>query len=70
MGEDAGVKFNEKQYEISKSEINKYLKALVASSIWQSTEFYRIVNEGDNVIERALKVLSDKNEYNRILGIK
>jgi carboxyl-terminal processing protease len=67
-GEDAGVKFNEKQFNISKSEILKIIKALVASDIWQTTEYYRIYNEGDVVIARALKVLGDDKGYNKLLG--
>jgi carboxyl-terminal processing protease len=70
MGEDAGVKYNEKQFGVSREFSLKILKALVANNIWQTTEYFRIINEGDIVIEKALKVLADKAEYNRILGIK
>lgn len=67
-GEDAGARYNEKQFAISKDEILKILKAQVAGNIWKSTEFYRIINEGDIVIEKAVKVLSDSQGYNKILG--
>jgi carboxyl-terminal processing protease len=70
MGEDAGVKYNEKQYAISKDEILKVLKAQVAYYIWQSSESYQIINEGDKVIEKALKVLSDNSSFNKILGFQ
>jgi carboxyl-terminal processing protease len=70
MGEDAGVKYNEKQLAVSKHDILKILKALVANDIWKSTEYFRIVNEGDKVIEKALQVLADKAGYNKILGFK
>lgn len=70
MGEDAGAKFNEKQWQVSKEELLKILKGWVANDIWQSTESYRIMNEGDKVIEKALKILSDKADYDRILGYK
>lgn len=66
--EDAGVKFNEKQYNVSKGEILKILKAQVANYIWQSTEFFRVYNEGDVVIAKALKVLGDDKGYNKLLG--
>ena len=66
--EDAGVKFNEKQFAISKNEILKILKALVAYDTWQSTEYYRIYNQGDIVIAKALKILGDDKGYNKILG--
>jgi carboxyl-terminal processing protease len=67
-GEDAGVKFNEKEYAISKPVILKILKALVANNIWQTSEYFQIINEGDEAISGALKVLADDKGYNRILG--
>jgi carboxyl-terminal processing protease len=67
-GEDAGAKYNEKEYAISKSEILKILKAFVANNIWQTSESSQIINEGDPAIARALKVLADEKEYNKILG--
>ena len=68
MGEDAGVKFNEKQFAVSRNEILKILKGLVANDIWQTTEYFRIVNEGDMVIAKALKVMGDDKGYNKLLG--
>jgi carboxyl-terminal processing protease len=69
-GEDAGAKFNEKQYEVSKSEILRIVKALVANNLWNTTEYFRIINDGDVVINSALKVLADTKKYNTILGNK
>jgi carboxyl-terminal processing protease len=66
--EDAGVKFREKEFAVSKGEILKILKALIANDIWQTTEYFRIINEGDVVIAKALKVLADEKGYNKILG--
>ena len=70
MGEDAGVKYNEKQFAVSKAEILKALKSFVAGDIWKTNEFYRIINEGDKVIDKALQILADKNTYNKILGFR
>lgn len=67
-GEDGGVKYNESEFELSKDEILKGLKALVASNIWKTNEYYRIANEGDIVIRKALQLVSDKGEYNKALG--
>jgi carboxyl-terminal processing protease len=67
-GEAEGVKYNEEQFNISKEEILLILKGLVASNIWQSSEYFQIVNSNDKVLERALKVISDKKTYNSILG--
>ncbi|MCJ7446336.1 MAG: S41 family peptidase [Bacteroidales bacterium] len=69
-GEESGVKYNESQYKISESEILTVLKARLANYLWQTNEFYRIINEKDIVIEKALKIISDKDAYDKILGYK
>jgi carboxyl-terminal processing protease len=69
-GEKAGVKYNEAQYKISESQILMVLKALVANNIWETNEYYRIINEEDHVLEKALEIISDKDTYNHILGYK
>jgi len=69
-GEDAGVKYVEEQFRKSEGEILQVLKALLANNIWQTNEYFRIINENDKVIAEALKVISDKNRYNKILGNK
>lgn len=69
-GEKAGVPYNESQFKTSESEILNALKALVASNIWQSNEYFRIVNENDPVIAKALKIVSNAAVYDKILGYK
>jgi carboxyl-terminal processing protease len=68
--EKSGVKYDEAQFSRSRDEILRILKGLVAANIWQSNEYYRIVNEDDVVIEKALRVISDKEQYNKLLGNK
>ncbi len=46
------------------------LKGLIASNIWQSNEYYRIINDDDVTIMNALRIVSDKTAYNKILGYK
>jgi carboxyl-terminal processing protease len=67
-GESEGVKYNEEQYNKSKDELLLILKGLVASNMWQTNEYFQIVNQNDKVIDKALKVISDKKVYNSILG--
>lgn len=69
-GEDAGVKFDENQYRHSEEEILMVLKALVASNIWQTNEYFRIINEKDAVIDKALQIINDGITYNKILGYR
>jgi carboxyl-terminal processing protease len=67
-GEADGVRYVEDQFTISKDEILLVLKGLVAANMWQSSEYFQIINENDKAIEKALKVISDKKSYNTILG--
>ena len=69
-GEAEGVKYNDEQFNKSKDEILLVLKGLVATNIWQTSEYFQIINQNDRVIEKALKVISDKKSYNTILGNK
>jgi carboxyl-terminal processing protease len=67
-GEAEGVKYDEAEFNISRDEILLVLKGLVATNLWKSSEYYQIINSNDKVIEKALKVISDKKSYNTILG--
>jgi len=69
-GEAEGVKFNEAQFNKSQSEILLIMKGYIASNMWKSSEFYQIINESDKVLGDALKLISDKNKYNSVLGIQ
>lgn len=68
--EDSGLKYNEEQFGRSKKEILMVIKGLVASNIWQSAEYFRIINQDDETLSTALKVISDKNNYRSILGYR
>lgn len=67
-GEAEDIKFNEEQFNTSKDEIMLILKGLVATNMWQSSEYFQIINVNDKVIEKALNIISDKKSYNTILG--
>jgi carboxyl-terminal processing protease len=69
-GESEGVPYDDAQFNISKDEILLILKGLIASNMWQVNEYYQVINQNDNVIDRALKVISDAKGYNKILGYK
>jgi carboxyl-terminal processing protease len=60
---EAGVKFNEKQYNRSKNYIRTQIKALVARSIYQkknkagqNNEFFKVIGESDDTYQKALKL--------------
>lgn len=68
-GEEEGVEFDEEQYKTSEKEILLILKGLIASNMWQTNEYFEIINTNDKVIDEALKVIRNKNRYNNLLGI-
>jgi carboxyl-terminal processing protease len=67
-GEAEGVKYNEAQYKRSEKEILLVLKGLLATNIWTTSEYFEIINVNDLVINKALQVISDKKQYDEILG--
>ncbi len=69
-GERNGVKFDTAQYDISAPEMLKVMKGLVARDLWDMNEYYRVVNQEDNAIDRALSILNDPVLYDRFLGYR
>ena len=51
------VAFNTKEYQHSKKNIAKILKAEIARQIWTEQGFYRTINPLDNELNTALKEL-------------
>jgi len=59
---------------LNEFEYNKYiktqLKALIANDIWDNTEYYKILNNEDQAVLKAVEVLNNKKEYAEILQSK
>lgn len=58
LAQEKGIDFKAAQFEKSKSEINKRVKAYIARNIWDDYGFYLVWNQKDPVIELSLKELS------------
>ncbi len=69
-GEKAGVKYVPEQYAVSAAEIGRVMKALVARDLWDTNEYFRVVNVDDPAVVRALAVLSDRQVSDRLLGYR
>jgi carboxyl-terminal processing protease len=67
-GESEGIKFNEAQFNKSKSEILLILKGLIATNMWNTSEYFQIINENDRVVDKALNVINDKKAYNSLIS--
>lgn len=67
-GERDGVKFNEEQYETSREYMRAIVKALLARDLFEMRSYYRVMNDLNPTYREALRVISDTEEYNRLLN--
>lgn len=65
--EKMGAKFDENQYNISKHQLLKILKGLVARDLWDMSEYYETVNQDDPTLLKAVNIISDRSVYNSLL---
>jgi len=57
-GEKANVTLkSEEERENSIDQIKLQLKALIARDLWEMNDYYKIINEGNHIVLKALKVL-------------
>jgi carboxyl-terminal processing protease len=69
-GEKNKVMFNQTQYDTSVQEMQRVMKGLVARDLWDMNDYYRVVNEDDYAILRALSVINDTVLYGKLLGYR
>lgn len=65
-GEKQGVKKDEKLLTLIIPEIKLFVKSLIARDLWNMTELYKISNEQNKVLNKAVKTLQD-GTYNKII---
>lgn len=68
MGKESGVEYNEEEYRKSEKYIGTILKALLASDLYDSSSYSRVVNEINPTYREGLRLINDKKEYERLLG--
>lgn len=57
MGQEAGVEFNEEEFQKSMPLLKLQLKALFARDLWDTEAYYRIINQSNESIAKALELL-------------
>ena len=63
--EDSTLKFNKEEYEMSKDLIALRLKSYLARNLWDTNEFYQVFNASNEILNRAIGILNNK-EYDKI----
>lgn len=61
------IEFNEREYEISKEQIKLILKARIAGDIWETNEFFRVINSNSYEVNKAIEVLENWKQYQELL---
>ena len=67
LAEKEGVTWNEEQFERSAPLIKLQIKALIARNEWNMENYYQVVLKGDKVVNKAMEILNDSNQYRKIL---
>ncbi|MBP1640436.1 MAG: C-terminal processing peptidase-3 [Bacteroidetes bacterium] len=63
------VPFNKEQFEKSESYLITQIKALIASDVWEQGSYYRILNTENATVKKALDILKQPDEYNKLLTV-
>ena len=61
--EKNGLAYNEEEFQISREHIKLLVKAYVARDLWNTSEFYQVLNTQEKPILKALEILQNKDIY-------
>lgn len=61
------IEFNEKEAELSRPLFSMVLKGLIGRDIYDSSTYFKVYNQKDNMFGEALKIITSK-DYDRILS--
>lgn len=70
MADSEGLERNEEAFTSAKKQIELTIKALIARDIWDMSEYFEIMNTGDDGFKKAVKVLEDRNLFDQRLAEK
>ncbi len=62
------AKVDDEQFDKSKDIIKMQIKALVARDLFTMTEYFRIMNNNNEIYRKGLEIINDTNQYNRVLN--
>jgi carboxyl-terminal processing protease len=65
FGEKEGVARDEEGIKISGNYLKQYMKALIARNLFDYSAYFKLMNEGDNVYEKAIEVLDNWGKYKK-----
>ena len=70
FAEKEELKLKPEEFNESKEDIRTQAKALLARDLWDSSEFFEIMNIKNDAYLKAVELMNNTTEYNKMLGIK
>jgi len=67
QAQQEGIEENFDEFKLSEDRIKTQVKALFARDLFNTNDYYQIINRDNPSIRKALEVLSSKKTYNRFL---
>lgn len=67
-GEKEKVPFKEDEYNRSKRLIKLQMKAIIANNLWETSEFYQVIGMENDLLKKAVEVLTTKGAYEKVLS--
>ena len=52
---------DEAEYEKSLPQIRRQMKALLARDLWNMSEYFQIINESDDIVNKALELIKERD---------
>jgi carboxyl-terminal processing protease len=65
--EDEGLPFMPADFKRSKEHIRLQIKAYIARDLWDTNEYYQVMNAEDNSVKKAIEILGDSGQYQAAL---
>ena len=65
---NGGITLDDEQVNISEPFIRLQMKAIIASYLWGTNEYFRVINQSALVIGQAVELIEERGDYNRILA--
>jgi carboxyl-terminal processing protease len=69
LAEKQGVKMNEKEYGLSEILIKSQIKSLIVQKLWDVNDSYKIINQEDNEVQKAIGIINNDALFNK-MGIQ
>lgn len=66
-GEKEGFEKNEESLKFTENQMKREVKALIARDIFSRNNFFKILNQDDDIIKKALEVIKNQERYNKLL---